>query len=453
MTNQNLWLKHKLKQQWVDDIIRREKAATAIDFYNHVEDEYITERLSGIYPQNYDAICKYKTKYPLTQRVINDISISFQDGVDISIIDNDKLSDKLNQILSEFGLNKTLQKVDKLSNLLFKVGVIPAFRNNKITLDIITPDECFVEQSKTDPTEITKLYYSINSNTNSPQKSVEIVQYQCWTKYETYIVEVCHQTGSILILSEPEPHNYGEIPVAWFETDFSTNSFWLDKENSVVNTNEVVDLELTNLRYILANQAFSTLITTGLDSPIPLEMGPGSYLNLPFDESTDTSPTANYITPAAKFTEYWKIINDLIADSAQSMGLSVDSYKSSNSFNSGFQLKLSKSSIFNRATITRTGYIPSIDKLVKLIMQTYNFNVTNLFGVDSVELNINFPEFTVETSTIERMENHKAMLEIGLTSKIMILMKENNLTRENAIKLLEQINSDNGLEASENKII
>ena len=437
--------KQKALAKWSDDLQRRIDAKDAIAFYNNNEDYIISTKLSDTYPKTANSILPYLTTYPLVRRIVDDISISFSKGVNIGV-ESDKLNDLLSAILSKAEMNRTLNKVDHLSNLLFKVGVIPVFRDGTIELDIITPDNCFVEQREDDPTKITKLYVQTGIMENSPGKVETVRYYTVYDDTDTWTSEIDSEDGSVIRRTEPEPHNLGSIPVAWFETDKSVNTFWIDRTNSLVRANEVIDIEMTNFRYVLAHQAFSILVTKGLDEDKNFTLAPNAYINLPYDPTHDKTPDASYLTPDAKLDSYWTIINDMIVDTAQSVGLSVESYKrDSTSFNSGYQLKLSRQSVIDRAKVNQMGYKTAIDKLLRLITKMYNTYQGNLFAPD-IPFLIDFDELVSDSDPKDELEIAEKQLALGLTSRVEILMKSNkDLTREQALTKLKQIDADNAI--------
>ncbi|MBT6045388.1 MAG: phage portal protein [Candidatus Scalindua sp.] len=431
--------------KWEDDIDRRLSLKENIAFYNDTEDYIISKSLEKHYPGTHNSLKRYLTTYPLTRRIIDDVSLAFKEGLNVSV-ESSGLNNLLTDILEKAELNGVLDKVDHLSNLLYKVGIAPVYRDGKVELDIITPDNCFVEQRSDDPTKITKLYVQTGIVEDSPGKVETIRQYTVYDDTYRWTAEVDSEDGSIIGNGDLVEHGMGRIPVVWFDTDKAIDSFWVNRSNSIVKANKVIDTELTNFRMLLAYQAFSVFITSGLDEEVAFTLSPDTYINLPYNVTQDNQPKAEFITPDARLDEYWRVINDMIVDAAQSMGLSVVSYKrDASTFNSGYQLKLSKQDVIDRAKRNRVLYTRSIHELLTLIVKTHNLYESNVFA-DNIEFVVDFPEFVIDANPRETADVDGMKLGMGLTSRVLLLMRDNpDLTRDQAIEAIKQIDIDNSL--------
>ena len=399
--------------KWTDDLARRNEMASYLDYYNNDEDSYVSDHLDYLYPETSYKLKKYMDKYPLTEMITNDKSIAFSTIPNIEIKGNDSLTNKLKNLLIESKLWGTMQSVDSMVNLVGKTGVMPSFRDGKIKLDIITPDTCFVTQSAYDPTVITELYYEVSPRFDSPTKADSVQTYVMWTPTYFQYVSVDHSNGSMNPLTEIVEHSYGRIPITWFSLEYSTNSFWSKKKNSTIASHRNIVSDLTNIAYTVAYQAFSTLVTRGLDRSLPINFGVSNYLNLPPDVSSasDHQADASYITPNPKLEQMWIMVNDKMASAAKSAGLSGDSYrKDSKTYSSGYELKLSMIKLLRQTTINRSKYLPAIIDLISLIAQTYNTHVSNTYSTDSMVLDVEFNKFEIDYSEKEVLENR--LLEI-----------------------------------------
>jgi len=368
-----------LAAKWGDDFARRVLIAKLIDYYENNQEKYLSQALTRAYPLSAKKMVeKYTYTYPLTNRIFDDISILFVNPVKVTT-DKENLEETLEDILSKAKLNAVMAKVNLYTNLTHKVGVIPVWRDGKVELDIITANTCFVLQDEENPTKIKELYYQVATLVNSPGKLQTVQAYVKWTKETQSIVDVDNGNGNIQNERDSVPNKYGEIPVVWFENDIPVKKFWYDKRNHIVDTNEIINVELTNFRYILAFQAFSTLVEIGTEDKSTKALGPSFSLKIPFDPANpNQKPDAKYITPDPKLEEIWKVIMEIIIGAAQAVGISAESYRRENTtLNSGYQLKLSKADILKKTNADRPFYRESIKKLVGFMTTLFTQNNTS----------------------------------------------------------------------------
>ena len=436
----NVVKEQKLQAKWNSDMSRRIEISRRINYLENNQTLYLSQALKKAYPDSAkDIVNKYEYCYPLTSRIYNDISILFQEPVTLRI-ENENLEETFMDIISGAMFNAVMQKVNLYVNLTDKIGVIPKWRNEQVELDILTADNCFVIQDDIDPTKITELYYQIGIITDTPTKAETVVTYIKWTDEFQSIIDVDNATGKLNNERDIVPNKYGVIPVVWFENDMTINTFWHTKSNQVVDTNEIVNLELTNLRYILAYQAFSTLVEIGNESNEIKTIAPSFSIQLPFDPSTTKNPDAKYITPDPKLDTIWKIIGDIIIGAAQSVGISAEAYRKENTaMNSGYQLKLSKTDILKKNIQDRPYYRQRIIDLVGLMLILYTQNnESKVFNDETIS--VDFGELNFDISAKEKEEVRAMQLANGTRNEIDFLLEDNPdiKTREDAIVIYQE---------------
>lgn len=400
------------ERKWADDLSRRNKVYKYIEYYENYEEDYVTDYISNMYPKSYNKLIKYFGRYPLTTLLIDDLSIAFND-IDIEITNNEKLSDTFNDVLSNMDFISALQSMDKMVNLTKKVGIMPIYRNNKIILDVVTADKCFVEQKSNDANDIDALYIEIPNAVNSPTKTESVQNYIRWTAEDYTFVEIDHVDGHIIESSEPYLHGYGQIPIVWFDNFYDSNKFWSDMNSAIIDAHTEIDIDITNLNYTMAYQSFSTLVTTGLNKELNINFGPSNYLNLPADVVGGNNPDAKYLTPQPSLNTMWKIINEKIINIANSVLGHASGYKTSGTqYNSGYQMLIAKSKLFSKNVQHQNGYKDSLIKLLKMIMTSYNLYIRETFDVKSADIDITFAKFETIYSRKEELEIEKLEIEI-----------------------------------------
>ena len=434
----------KLQAKWNSDIARRNEVSRRINYYENNQRDYLLYALKKAYPKSAkDMVNKFEFCYPLTSRILDDVSILFEEPLKTSI-DKEPLEELYSEIIEKSLLNAIMQKVNTYVNLTDKVGVIPMWKDDQVELVILTADNCFVVQDPEDPTKIKELYYQIGIITDTPTKAETVVSYIKWTPEIQSIVDVDNASGSLDNERDIEDNKFGEIPVVWFENDITINTFWHTKTNHIVETNEIVNLELTNFRYILAFQAFSTLVEVGSEDEVSEKtLAPSFSLKLPFDPATNRQPDAKYITPNPKMDTIWGVISDIIVGAAQSVGISAEAYRKENStINSGYQLRLSKTDILKKTMSDRPYYRYKLKKLIELMLLLYTQNNQSK-TFDGVNIKVDFGELKYDQSPEEKERVRAMRLANGTANEIDFIVEDNpDLSRDEAVEHYKQLQDE-----------
>jgi len=439
----NMILEQKRTSIWQDDLKRRRDVLKSLDYYSNNQEYYLDNLLSIIYPVTHTKVARYAETYPLTQRVIDDTSILFQDPVLVQI-DKDNLFDEFTDMLESSMFNAILDKVNKFVNLTYKLGVMPVYRDGVVELDIITGDKCFVYQDINNPTKITDLFIHISGLEQTPSSRADhrIDQYIRWNNETQSTVNVDIANGKILSETNIELNPYGKIPIIWFTNDLQINNFWPEKNNPIIESNGWINVDTTNLNLMYSFQAYSTLVIIGMDDKAikDIEWGPQALLAMKSDPATETQPSANYINPSPKLSEYEMAIANKKVDAAQAAGLSAQAYKKDNtSFSSGYMLKLSNETLLKRVKSDRQYYVAPIKSLLSLMMITWSMNNTAKSFPEDTEIRLNYSEITYDSSPIEKAQMNVILLSQGLTSAVEIIMQEDpDITEDEAILQLKK---------------
>jgi len=431
----------KRKAKWTEELKRRQEAATAIDFYNYRQKEYLSDDISSRYPNEQSDIQRYKFTAPLVASLVNQLAVCFKNAPDITIKDvSDSVNEKLMQVLDACNIYKTLKQIDKYTELTGKVAVIPRWNKNRktVVLDICTPDKCYVMQDPTYPTEITEFGYTIGV-TDNVNLAEPMNIYAVWTA-ENYKEAEINNAGQVMKVLRLEPNPYKRIPAAWFEINQALDSFWLDAGNPFVELNRRINLQLTNLDIAMDYQSFSTMVTSGMNETSVIPIGVTRRINVPIDQTTgEVIGDVKYITPAAQLETVWKIIQESIIWFAGIMGISVESISQGSNFSSGFQLKLSKMGVIDHNNDKQDLYRESVRDLVQLVMDTVSIYGDVKFPADA-NINIDFKDITVETDPLETEQIHAAKMANGTMDAVMALMEDNpDLTEEEAKAKIAEI--------------
>jgi len=384
---------------------------------------------------------KYAYCYPLTRSLIDDIAITFQETSEIlPDTDNESILKTWQTVLEQAHLHATLLLVDRMVELMGKVGVCVRWheKGKYVLLDVLTPDRTIIEQDPQDHTKAITVRYLISEKSNTPQDG-EVCTWAEWTA-DTYREVVIDSNFNVKKTLKEEANPYGRIPVSWFTNALELDEFWHDSGYPIIDTNEAVNIRLSNLMLAMDYQTVSLLVTTGLPESQSVPVGVTQRLNIPPGITGEASGFgAEYITPSPLLRDVWDLINQLILNVAKLYGLSAQSYnRDSSSFASGYQLKLSKQDIVNRNKMKKTMYREPIKYLCQLMADCYSIN-SKLFTFGTLDFTIDFADVQFETNPIEQAQLNAIELGNGITSEVQILMDRNpDLTEEDAIELFKK---------------
>lgn len=442
----------KSQAKWTADQERRIKVEKWLDFYwnNHNPinrytilglrsgylDEIIDSRLD-----NQEAIIlkKYIEIENLTERIVNDSSLMFRVSPQISLENGTKkMQDNFDELLEMTNFYTLLREINKFTNLCYDIHVIPQIRDKKMYIDIITPDICFVEQQEEDPTKAKSIYYQIGIYEDSPQIEDTIETYIVWNEEGKFKIEI-DNTGQINENKKEEivTIDYkGKIPVVLFRNYIPIFKYWYPGENYVVDRNIQIDLRMTALN-MLEDWNLPQKVRIGIDKAKEGKLGLTFTEDIERNDEGEAIGSVGYIRPDAPVQDERELIEWRILQVANSLGLSVESFKG-NKFSSGYELFLSKSEIIEKNKEERPYYRDSIVELLEIMMITAEG--LKMRFPDKPEIAINFGELTFAQSPEEKERARAMKKQSGTWSAVQSIMEDDpDLTEEQAIEKVEKI--------------
>lgn len=431
------------QKKWDNDIERRLKALKYLDFYNNNEDEYLEEKIDDRYDKREAKVIKgYIETMPLTERLINDSSLLFRESPEITT-DDESQNEKLQKMIDDLQIDAYLRDINKLTNLLFDVAVMPNIRDGKLVLDIITPDMMFVEQDPNDPKKAIRIYYSVGQTVNTTTNSHRLDLYEFWDATGKYSCTVDMQTGNVSNIEQLEAPDYkGEIPVVMFRNYIPKDSFFSEKSNSIVKLHEAIDMRLTALN-CMEDFNIPARVNVGVPSDQEFKLGFSFMTNIPANDMGQAVGDSKYINPNSPVQEEWQLIENRMIQGALSVGLSTASIKGSE-FSSGYHLKLSKEEILAKNAEQRPYYYKSIKDLIRLLSITDGY-AKEKYGLNpDNEIYVNFGEIEFLESAEEKARTRSMQLANGTKSVIDFLIEDDpDLTEDDAVLLKAKIDSYN----------
>lgn len=422
-------------------------AAKYISYYKNDYQSYIHSILRITNVNQYEILSKFIRKYPLTERLIQDMSLVFKNSFTYTYNGTDKQSIILDEVIRKSNLKMFMVLVNKYINLVNDVGILPRYYNGKIIYDLITPDKCIIKQVDGFPTQIQQLYYFIDSSTNTYTSL-----YQVNTMYritaDTISIIQLDTAGNITKQTDIQPNPYGYIPVVWFNAELPYDTFWSQKVNPIIQMHEYYVLAKTFETVALQYQALASLITKGLPPDQKIKFGPMFWLNLPASATgLNEDYDAKYITPDADFTSMYSYSQQLLQQAAIYAGLSAESFKHAAQYNSGYQLALSKTQLLDYNRMQKDMFNIKMEQLFKVIIDTFNIYNPD-YNLSNAPVSIHIPQFNIMYSSAEQQSIADWQLQHNVISQLDLLRKKySTLTEE---QILTKYNQNKILNGSTN---
>lgn len=428
--------------KWQEQLRRMSTVQKVLDYYNNNYTPYITSILKKVYPNNYKVLVNFIRKYPIVMRLTDDVSILFRNKPAITI--NNPSQQIVQQYIENSNLYSILPIANRLSNLVYKIGLLPRIYNNTIIVDILTPEKCWVQQVPGFPTQINALYYLNDTSTDS-LTGYQVNTATKITNQYIYTIQISSSGEQKILVQQQNP--YGYIPVVWIQTEPAYDTFWTNKVNPLPQMNEYYVISKTYQAFAIAYQAIATMVTKGLDPKSVVPFGPSTWIDLPTNMGQGQSD-AKYITPGTDFDSMRKFSQNILQQSSALMGLSAQSYKKAQSFASGYALQLSKTDVMDYNSMQISMWQKALRKLIAMIVDTINIYTEYNLSNNDISVNITLPE--VKISYNEQLDIYAKQLSLGLSTVQQILWKLNpQYTQQQIKQKLEKLSNNNTNQISE----
>lgn len=430
------------------EIQRRNIAMKQINFYNYQQEYYTNLLLKKTFKQN--DMTMWAISSPITEKIINDISLLFQQKPIITIKSVKSVSDKLQDLLQQSNFYSMLVLLNRYVNLVGKVGVLTRIFEQQLIFDLITPDSCVVIPEQKFPTIVKELLYynGVVNNTNYIQLTQKWIRF---TKQTISTVQI-DQTGKITKEYNVEQNPYGYIPVIWFSNTYDVDNFFKLTINPIVKYNEYYNVAKSYQNLALAYQATATMVSIGMDKQFKIQFGPQNFINIPVDSATYNQNgqqyDIKYINPNTNFDALYKYSQDIENQLASYAGINAQSYRNATNYSSGWHFELSRQDIINQNIMQKPFYNSGLKKLIKCICDTINI-YSNLYQMpQNVITQIDFAELSVKSNPLEQWQIWQKELQYNIKT-IKDILKESN--KDLTEKDIEKIIQDNKTYNQNNK--
>ena len=383
---------------------------------------------------------------PLTSNIIKDKSILFKVAPEIKIPEASKeMQTNFDKLLETTKFYSLLREIQRLTELQFDFHIVTQVRDNKVVNDMILSQDAFVEQNIDDPTKFDKFYYQVGVRENSITTD-PVDKYICWSDEGQFSCEVM-MNGKVDKEEEIESfYPKGIIPITVFRNYLPINTYWSPRKSILVEKNIQIDLRLTALN-MLEDFNLPQKVRTGMDESKEGKLGLTFTEDILRNDEGNAVGDVKYIRPDAPVKDEKELIEWRQRTALVANNLAADSL-TGKTYNSGFELYLSKSQIIEKNKEDRPLYLYPIREMLQYMMLAAN--QTGMRFGDTIEklpeITINFGEL-VYTQTPEEKERSRAMkVQAGIWSAVQSIMEDDpDLTEEQAIEKLKKIKEYNEL--------
>lgn len=365
--------------------------------------------------------------------------------------ENDEADNDLIKLYeTEFDINTVMQYSNRLWNLSKMNAVEPYLTSSGIPKLRSLPAHTFsiMSDNKINPEQPTVFIKHINYNPKELKKEVHVV----WTN-EAHIImdgEGTPLTSLMESINNPEGINpYGIIPQTYINQ--SIDLLYPIRSDDLKAIQLVVTLLLSDATLAQKFLSWATLLIKGVKTEGNIKLGPGAVISLPPSEA-GVSPDASYVSPNLNVEQVLTLVQELLNALLSTHNLAPGTVMGNLSVGNAAS---GVSKMFDRLELTdgldwqRKYYLNAEKELwwkfAHAILPVWvesgqiNREYVGAFS-DSFELDITFPEMKAALTLKERIENIKAMLELGLITKKRAIKEINpEISDENVDEILAEI--------------
>jgi hypothetical protein len=252
------------------------------------------------------------------------------------------------------------------------------------------------------------------------------------------------------------------LPFAFVHAEEPTTDFWTPGLGEYLRqVNDFLNFRLDRLGDSIRFIERPIMLVSGvaLDWTIPPDLKPGQVLKLPAtvfnvgEDVASSSPTAAYLAPPTEYISAdWLDINSYIDHALETCGIPPGTIRMVGNASSGIALMIEQAPLLSWAESRRKPFRNFEDKVATMCCRVAATHLRNNgLGLKSwleqsgqeSKLSLEWASLYVQLPGPERDRADTFELTMGWTDKIRILMDRYDLTREQAIQRLKQVQQNN----------
>ena len=308
------------------------------------------------------------------------------------------IADLYGDLQRNANMDAVMRTVNRYTNLLQTVAVMAVWRNERVELDILTPDILNVVQDPKDPTKAAAVIIeqaygdSVALDDQANPYGVRKL-YIVWTPQDH---AVFNEQGTFMseLSNEERVNPYGLIPAAFFRDDLALGEFWGEGGDELVNAQEAINVKLTELNQLIKLQSFSIPVFVGDAPPEGITVDPSNFISIPLGDATGRGqPDFKFVSPDPKIGDLLGVIKEEVSRIAISYGISPEQFRLSGSPASGFALQVLNQRIDDKRENDAAIYRDAERDLFNAMRAVWNAHNPPARAIpEDVELTVDFTE-------------------------------------------------------------
>lgn len=367
----------------------------------------------------------------VTKKVVNRLAQTYTRPPKREIEGTEQDQAIFSEIAKTSKLSAKMKIASRYAKLLKTIILRPVFRNGKMDLDILTGDILDVTWGDTpeDLRSVQITHYPVNGK-------AEEITYSLWTPETVSTLD--YRGQSIETVDNPY-HVLPFIPI-WDRCP-TANEFWLPGGDDLISAQEAINTRLTDLQYVLRMQGFGVGYTKGRENSGPLEIGPGTMVELPLEREAEIG----YVNTKAPIKDTLEAIRFIIEQTFIANGLSSSSFQEKAVRESGVSKIVSNQELdeLRQDDIELfRGYEQQLFEMERLVWNVHN---TGRKIGPQARLKIDFYDPKPAIDPKQQAEAWEKQMSLGVISSVDIAMEKNPdlKTREDAMAYLLKIQMEN----------
>ena len=419
-----------------------------LDYYHDRQLPYLEELIRQQFVHA-DPLAVQPHFFNIVKPIVNETAMIYRSGARRALVSTDGEVDpavqRLWQTIQNWSRYDAVMKtVNRMVNLCGTVLVRPAFRQNRIKLDIITPDLVDVIPAEDDPTEGEGIAYT-RPNPDPAAPFSYIIHY--WDS-ETYI----KFTPNGDIIRDPDNPDginpYGVLPFVRFVNQLPTDSFFVRAGDDLIIAQDNINIKLTQLNYLVKMQSFSIPVLRGYQGPDRITISPGKPIVIPLGTIGQGEPDFRFETPHPQIGELIKLLEHEIIRIFRAYGIGSADFSLQGEVKSGFALVMENLKLLESRENELPFYEDAEEELFEVIKRVWNYHSRFLpaghpfRGVripESVHLRVSVNDISLPKPAGEEIAEWKFMLQNRLATPIDFLMRRYKLSESEARERWEEI--------------
>lgn len=418
---------------------------------------YVEEDLEAqLSPKNFNVMKGRIAPINVLKKIITKKSRIYAKEPERTITPDDNTNMELLEYYERTGnLNTHMQDYNEFFNLFKNSALEPFAYMGKPNFRVIPSNQFTVwsndKVNPLNPTVFAKFMGDSIKKDGAKNRMVSV--YILYTNDQIIAVDSDGDLYEPLMLENPEGINpYGRIPFVYINRSrfkliplADTDTFRMTK---------LIPVLLSDLSYAQMFAAFSVVYGIDIDAE-NLEWAPSALWNIRSDSSSDKKPELGVIKPEVDTDKTLSLIHNLLTFWLESINIKPGSVGKLNgdNFQSGVSKMIDEMDATQDLIIQKQYFQESENRLWDLIINhmhpvwstTGQINERRQFSAGA-EVSVEFAEMKPTKSRKELIEEAKAELDAGLTSKRRsIKMLNPNMSEEEVDSLLEEINEESGL--------